>query len=235
MADEYIDMEFGGTVFRLTPEYVAHLAEAQSQLDAHLMALGQLSWSFSNLDHRIDCLFEPLLQCSATQVACMMVENIATRCSQLVRLLHLESSLSVEFRDWTIQLLNRVSGELAEERNRNLHDRWKMRWSEDEKSVTRIDKRPKIGKAQSRQPVAVTFNQQHLVTPAQIQGLADRMATVSHALEVVMHSLATWRQLGSLPPLDPQWLPASKAKALGRWDEGWPGELPQPPPPTRYE
>ncbi|MGZ3173061.1 MAG: hypothetical protein ACXU7G_08220, partial [Croceibacterium sp.] len=229
------DLDIAGTSFRMTREDVEHFIEGQRVFDAHLAALGQLAWSFTALDQSVDRLFEPLLQCSPEQVACMMVENISTRCTQLILLLHLEARPS-QFRDWTEKLLNRVSNELAGERNRYLHDSWVMHWGGgQEAKVTRTIKRPHLAAPQARKPKKITFNRRVPVTLPLMQNLASRMDTVSLALGVAGQNLETWRQKGRLPRLNPQWLPASKPKALGRWDGSWSAELPQPPPPARYE
>lgn len=210
------------------------MVEGQQFLDAHFAAVGQLTWSYAGLDRNIDRLFEPLLQCSPEQVACMMVENISTRCTQLIHLLHLEAK-PTQFRAWTEALLNRVSNELSGERNRYLHDHWEMKWSGSEKSVTRTTKRPSLAAPQSRQPKKLTFNKRMPVTVEQLENLSGRMETVSQSLWVARRALATWRRTKRLLPLHPQWIPASKPKALAHWDEAWNAELPQPPPPSRYE
>jgi len=233
--DQYTEIEVGGITLRMSEEALRGMFEAGDYLKEHLAELGGLCWSFAVLDHNVDRLFEPLLQCSEAQVACIMVENISTRCSQLTKLLHLESELPEEFCTWVCKLLVRSSDEIPGQRNRYVHDRWGMKWSVDEQSVTRITKKPRIEKAQSRERPGVTFNTEHPTTVEEMARLTAKIETVSSALQVARQSLEIWRRTGELPPIDPLWLPACMPKARGHLS-GWSlEEQPAQPPPSHYE
>jgi hypothetical protein len=233
--NEYTDIDVGGTTLRMSRAALENMAEAGKFLNQHLSALGALCWSYANLDSAINHLYEPLLDCSEAQVACLMVENISTRCEQLKRLLYLEAELDADFRQWVVDLLVRCSQELAGQRNRFVHDQWGFVWNAQEHKISRVNKRPKIGKPRSREAARLIVREETETAEADITRLMGQVETVSEALFVARHTLATWRQTGSLPPLEPQWLPASKPKALGHQSTWSPEERAVPPPPYRYE
>lgn len=118
-------------------DHTARMAEVEKHR-LHAMNLGQLCMSWAALDRVIDDLFEPLLDCSAAQVASIVtnVDNISARCDILKRFLHLEP-VGDEFREWLVAVLNRVSNELAPLRNRYIHDHWSVKLD----AIVRTDKR----------------------------------------------------------------------------------------------
>ena len=138
MDEPYFDIEVEGTTLRLVGDALRGFLEANDHFNGHYAALGRLCWTFADLDHAIDTLFEPLLQCSDVQVACMMVENISTRCTQLVRLIHLENNLEGDFASWLVELLNRTSGELTTEPPRLSRRLLSVRRSRDEQYKEQI-------------------------------------------------------------------------------------------------
>lgn len=180
------------------------------RLLAHHMSLGELCMTWAALDHMVDALFAPLLQCSKGQVASVVtnVENLSSRCEILKRLIHLEAP-SDQWREWFVALLDRVSNELAPLRNRYIHDYWDVKIT----GITRLDKRAKIGKPQSREAPILTFNTKHVTDPQEVAKLNQRCVAVLVGLSVAGQNLAIWRKTGR--PLEPDdlWLPLSKPRA----------------------
>lgn len=183
------------------------LAAAQHFLtisDAHAAALGYLCRSWAGLDGKVNQLFEPLLQCSAAQVACIVPENLGLRCEALKRLLHVEP-LPDPLVSFAVGLLDRVSRELAPMRNRLIHDGWSITKEE----TSRIDKRAKLGKPQSRQRMTVIHETKHPTELEDIKRADERIGTVLSALWALIHVLRRWRSEGQIPELSVQWLPAA--------------------------
>ena len=197
--------------FEVTEENYEHtlktLAAAKHILaisDAHAAALGYLCRSWAGLDGRVIQLFEPLLQCSAAQIACIVPENVGQRCEALKRLLHVEP-LPDPLVSFAVGLLDRVSGELAPLRNRLIHDSWSISKEE----TSRIDKRAKLGKPQSRQRMTVMRETRHPTALEEIKRVDEKVSTVHFGLWAVIHVLRRWRAEGHTPELDAQWLPAA--------------------------
>jgi hypothetical protein len=197
--------------FEVTEENYEHivrtLAVAEHILtisDAHAAALGYLCRSWAGLDSTVNQLFEPLLQCSSAQIACIVPENVGLRCEALKRLLHIEP-LPDPLVSFAVGLLDRVSGELAPLRNRLIHDGWSITKAE----PSRIDKRAKLGKTQSRQRTTVIHETKHPTELEEIKRVDGRIGTVQFALWALIHVLRRWRSDGQVPELDVEWLPAA--------------------------
>lgn len=176
--------------------------------DEYAVAVGNLASAWAGLDHRVDELFEPLLNCSEEKVACITVENIATRCEMLKKLLHTER-LPSKWTAWVEGLLNRTANELAPLRNRFIHDSWGM----SKTGFLRIDKRAKVGKVQSRQRPKLTYKTEHPTSVEDVYKLTMCVGTVSFALWAATHTLRLWRLEGRRLRLSRQWLPASMPTA----------------------
>lgn len=197
--------------FEVTEENYEHTVKTLAAVehivaisDAHAAALGYLCRSWAGLDARVNQLFEPLLQCSATQIACIVPENVGQRCEALKRLLYIEP-IPDPLVAFAVGLLDRVSGELAPLRNRLIHDGWSITKEE----TSRIDKRAKLGKPQSHQPMTVIHETKHPTQLEEIKHVGSRIGTVQFALWALIHVLRRWRSKGQVPELDVQWLPAA--------------------------
>lgn len=207
MGDTFEDL-----LFKMSPDQLAaNLEKAKALLaasDTHATSLGHLCVAYAGLDSAIASLYEPLLQCTPAQAACLVDENISRRCAVAIKLLHL-TELPPKLIDWIVRLLRRCDGELAAERNRHIHDNWHV----DPGSIKRIDARAKLGKPQSRQPATVIYNTEHPTTIEDVDRLCERVTTVSIALAAADSILRKWRQTGRRPKLDPEWLPACTPKS----------------------
>ena len=219
---------------KLSPKALKGLVDAGAYLDAHLKALGGMCWAFANLDNAISRLYEPVLQCSEEQAACIMIDNLSTRRDQLNRLLHLEVDLPDEFVSWVGRLLSRACDELASERNRCIHDCWTFNWSVERQSVARISKKPRLSKVPSRPRKQIIVRSENPTTAEDLQQLEGRIHTVASALGAARRSLETWRRTNQFSAPDPEWLPAGEARARGM-TKPWSAEAhPVQPPPSRY-
>jgi hypothetical protein len=197
--------------FEVTEENYEHtvktLAAAEHILaitDAHAAALGYLCLSWAGLDSAVNRLFEPLLKCSSAQIGCIVPENVRLRCEALKRLLHIEP-LPDPLVSFAVGLLDRASGELAPLRNRLIHDGWSI--TKDQ--TTRIDRRAKLGKPQSRRRIRVVHDTKHPTQLEEINRVSERISTVQIALSALIHVLQRWRSEGRIPELDVQWAPAA--------------------------
>jgi hypothetical protein len=172
--------------------------------DAHAAALGHLCQGWAGLDSRVNQLFEPLLQCGSVQIACIVPENVGQRCEALKRLLHIEP-LPDPLVTFAMALLDRVSNELAPLRNRLIHDGWSIT----KEKTSRIDKRAKLGRPQSRHRTTVIHGTRHPTELEEIRRVHERISTVQFGLWALIHVLHRWRSEGRIPELDAQWLPAA--------------------------
>jgi hypothetical protein len=206
---EMMGMHFNDPeILRQTLKHMEVMLEKSRALSE---AVGSLCVSFSSLDWNITRLYEPLLQCSEAQAACIADENISRRCAVAVKLVHLEK-LPHDLIDWISALLLRADGELGALRNRYIHDAYAIK----PEGTLRIERRPKLGKPQSHQRRKVTYNTEHPTTVEEIEHVSERVTTVTTALMAAASYLRLWRQSGQPPQLDPQWLPASKPNARMR-------------------
>ncbi len=183
-----------------------HFGEEAAKL--HAQSLGFVAIQWGHLDVAVSKMFEPLLDCSEMQVACILVENIASRCEMLKKLLHVED-LPPDWLGWVVGLLDRSANELAPQRNRLMHDLW---WFESGTAV-RTDQRAKVARTQSFQNATLSYNTKHLVTNDEIMRLHGRIYTVFTAICVANINLHRWRSKLLLPELDKQWYPACTSKS----------------------
>ncbi len=167
--------------------------------------IGFLSMESAGLDVVIDKLFEPLLNCTRAEVASIVPENFDARSAMLKRLLTI-NEIDDAWQNWIVALLNRVATELAPNRNRVIHDAWQV----ENGRFRRTQRRAIVGKAQAREPKSLLVDPETEVPLESIDKLITCTGTVSEALKVAVAALRQWRSEGQLPPIDPQWLPASK-------------------------
>jgi len=210
-----------------------NLEKSSHQLDRWDLitkALGELSVSWTHLDAAVDKLFQPLLNCTAEEVSCILVENVNARCSMLKRLI-VVAKAPQDWQKWIFGLLDRISNEIGPMRNRLLHDALQV----SDEGAYRIDKRPRLGRMRADQPISLSFNARHPVTIEDIHLLGDKMFTVSTALKIAQLSLSDWRKCGYFPQLDPLWLPASMETARCTFYRVSADELKRPLPPSNFE
>lgn len=198
--------------------------------DSFAKAIGNLSIDWAHLDRKLDELFQPLLNCTAEEVACILVENIDARCSQLKRLITVAKPPR-DWRDWIFAVLNRAANEIGPKRNRLLHDTWDFR----DNTAARTDKRAKIKQAQSRQEETLSFDTKHPVSAEEIELLTSCVFTVSMALDAAKLDLVQWREEGRFPEFDPQWIPAGKPTARCSAFRLTDTVPPRPVPPEQFE
>jgi hypothetical protein len=181
--------------------------------EAHAMSLGRLCIAWAVLDRTVDGIFKPMLNCSDAQVASIVtnIENISSRCDILKRLIT-DSKVPRAYAEWVIALLHRVSGELAPLRNRYVHDSWDITHEE----VTKIDKRAKITKAQSRQPDQLLFDTKDVTPTTEVDKLIAKVTLVMAMLSFARFDLAHWQQTKLPIEPHPPYIEASKPRARYR-------------------
>lgn len=166
--------------------------------------------AWAALDCLLDDLFEPLLECSTSQVASLMtnVESIGSRCEMLKRLAICEIPES-EYRSWLIAVLERVRSELAPLRNRYIHDRWSV----NDQEIVRTDKRAKVRKDQGIRPASLSYDTKHVADPMEVDRFTHRVHIVMTGLSFARLHLHSWRTRKFPLTLDPLMLPASMQNA----------------------
>lgn len=174
--------------------------------ESYSRAIGSLCIEFAELDRTIDRLFPLLLGCSEVQTACIVTDNIGAKCDSLARLVRVEAFES-GWTEWLCDLLKRAGEELAQRRNRIVHDSWKFRPD----GGIRVMRRAKTAIAGAGQAKTVEYNTEHRVTIDEIERLQGRVTTVILALEAAVRILDAWRTEGLHPSVPAQWIPACKA------------------------
>lgn len=179
-------------------------------ITAHEIHLGRLCISWAALDHELDSLFRPLLQCSAEQIAALVgnIDNTAARCEMLRRLIFVEAP-SEPWREWFVGLIDRITNELGPMRNRYIHDAWSV-FSQ---PLVRRDRRALVKQAQSRQPPKLVFNTEHVAEPGEVERFTSAVSTVLAAVAFAAIDLRRWRQTGKPLEPEPRLIPASKKHA----------------------
>ncbi len=182
----------------------------------HAIRLGDICIVWAVIDSQIDDLLALMLRLDPAQVACIATsaDRVASRCQMLIKLAVIEP-LDPDWRAWLTGLLNRTQGELADLRNRYVHDRWFLRSGR----IVRTDKRATVAKAQSRQPAALQFNREHVTDPSEMSRLLWCLEAMSFALAVAGDDLQRGRETGQPVTPDPIWLPAAQPRARVRTDE----------------
>lgn len=163
------------------------------------------------LDRTIDLCLQPLIRLTPSQTASLVtsIENISARCDVVKRLALLESP-NADWTAWFVQLLERVSGEIAPLRNRYVHDDWNLN---DPIKPLKINKRAYVAKAGAHQQKTVSFGQTEHVSTEKVEKLTLRIAALYDALNVAVQNLVDWRRTGSPLQVDPIWLPVSMPRS----------------------
>jgi hypothetical protein len=114
--------------------------------DTHCLALGRLCVAWAFVDRQLNDLIQYMIGCSDASAASIatVADGTASRCN-LIKLLNHERPIS---EGWTAALHKLISEiqEVAQVRNRYVHDRWELT----DDSIVRIDRRAAARKGQSR-------------------------------------------------------------------------------------
>ncbi len=205
--------------------------EQNDLITAHEINLGRLCMTWAALDHQLDALFQPLLECSRKQVAALVgnIDNTAMRCEMLKRLIWVEAP-SEAWREWFVKVLDRTSGELASVRNRYVHDTWSIIGQ----PFTRTDRRAKVLQIQAHQPPQLVFDTKHAAAPGEVEKFVMAVSSVLAALAFATQDLRHWRKTGRPIEPSPQLIPVSMSRARYRTPREHLEALGQGRPPSDY-
>lgn len=172
----------------------------------HARAIGELCMSWAALDHSVDQLLEPLLNCDRAIVASVSssVDRLEPRVDIAKRLI-VHAEFGDPWQHWFFDIFARITDELGPLRNRYVHDRWRMRRGE----MQRVVKRANVAKSQSREPKKLVFDSVHITPVAEVDRLRANIDTVTYAIEIASYDLEHWRKTGRLPRLRKLLIPAS--------------------------
>jgi hypothetical protein len=124
-------------------------------------------------------------------------DSVAARCN-IMRPLVREKPISDEWVDAFGVMLAQIEA-LAKSRNRMVHDRWELAGG----SVIRVDRRAFTKRPQSRQPVSVEFDTEHVTQPGEVDELTAKVGRMAFLVHCALRDLEDWLQQGLQvsPPL----------------------------------
>ena len=183
--------------------------EAVAKVHDHARAIGELCMSWAALDSAIDELLEPLLNCDRTTAASISssIDRLEPRVEIAKRMI-VHADFGEDWQKWFFAIFQRITDELGPQRNRYVHDRWRMRRGE----MQRIAKRAVIEKGQAYQALKLTFDHEHVTPVGEVDRVRSCVDTVTYAIELAANDLRDWRIKGRLRRLRTLLVPASKRR-----------------------
>ena len=195
-------------------------------LEEHALALGTLCIYWATLDSALAHLVATYLN-SEPNGAAVVAPDISTRCEQIRKLSHVTGP-DGEWRQCLVTLLNMIQGDLAEARNRYIHDDWSI----SQAGMVRIDRRPKLKRSQSRQPIQLITETSAVVPADWVYQLVNRTVDMVVAITFMGIDVRRWRKEGLTLKPPPQALELSNSKPLAelrrpapKWWQKQPGPL----------
>lgn len=157
--------------------------------------IGRLCMVWASLDRSANMLLTEILGVSEDQSACVatQLDPLASR-MRLLKTLTYTTSRSDEWKASLVELLNYIEGHLCAKRNRIVHDGWDFKGTE----PAQLDRRAKVMRAQSRQPLALSTVARSTVTAAHVDLVIKSAANCSVALLSAWTDLVAEREDG--PP-----------------------------------
>lgn len=176
----------------------------------HARAIGELCIAWAALDHAVDQMLEPLLNCGRDIVACISssMDRTGPRL-EIAKRLVVHLNLDDTWQGWLTDIFSRITEELGPLRNRYVHDRWRMKRGE----MWRIDSRAQVKKPQANQPKQLFFDSGEVTPVTEVDRLRANIETVTYAIEIATFDLRNWRKTGQLRPLRQQLVPASTRRS----------------------
>jgi len=202
-----------------SPETAGSFTDADV-IEEHALALGLLCIYWASLDNALANLLNTYLG-SDDVGAAVTAPDTSTRCEQIRKLAHVTGP-DGEWRDCLLRILRMIQKELAETRNRYIHDGWTI----SEAGMVRIDRRPKLQKPQARQPVQLVTESASVVPAEWVQLLTQRVIDTMVAIAFMAIDVRRWRDGESSLKPTPLALDLSTCKPLV--------EI-RPPAPTRWK
>lgn len=190
--------------------------------------IGHLCSFWAGLDKTANSLIRVALDCEERQAACIatQLDPVASRI-RLLKTLIVTTGQSAEWMDEALRWLNMVDGQLAPKRNRIIHDDWDF----DDATPQLIDRRAKVGRSQSRQPLSLVIEMKSEASPAYIASVIEDIALCTTAITFMVFDILDSR--GSEPkPLEETFLGAMPQMET-RLRQGIPTLGEQTPPPSK--
>lgn len=157
--------------------------------EAHCLALGRLCVAWATIDRQLNDLLGAMIGCSPAVTACITTgtDSVTARCEILGRLAH-EDPVSEDWPQLFAKLLKRV-GEQAGKRNRYVHDFWGL----SKGTLVRMDRRAFAKKPQSRQPMKIVFDTEHVTPPDEVDQLTEEIGKTAFMLHAALREVRDWR------------------------------------------
>lgn len=196
-------------------------------MEDHALALGTLCIYWATLDNALAHLLGSYLN-SDEIASAVVASDISTRCEQIRKLAHVTGP-DGEWRDCLVRILNMIQGEMAEARNRYIHDDWSV----SEAGMVRIDRRPKLKKRQSREPITLVTETASVVPSDWVYQLVSRVVDAMLAVTFMGIDVRRWRKDGQPLKPPPQCLELSNSKPLADLRPPAPARWSRQPAPLR--
>lgn len=172
----------------MTPEPRAE-AEAREILSRDIaQQLGQVCMIWAALDRHLDVLIAHLLNkpVNVARALSSRSDGVGERCEVIRRLLAMEAP-SAEYQRWLSSLMKRCGGELAERRNRYVHDMWRVQSD----TVHRQLRRPQLTASE------IVFDLHVEVTSDELKRFGYTLTSMLAMLLSAEHDLMCWRERGA--------------------------------------
>ena len=157
--------------------------------EAHCLALGRLCVAWATVDRQLNDLMGALIGCSpaATASITSTADGVSARCDILARLAY-ENPVSEDWPELFGKLVQRVT-QLSAKRNRYVHDYWAFTKG----TLVRMDRRASAKRPQSRQPVKLTYDTEHVTAPGEVDRLAEEIGKTAFILHAALRDVRDWR------------------------------------------
>lgn len=185
-----------------------HAFEGKDVIDEHALALGKLCIWWSTMDRTLADVVGLYLGVDETLTSCALPAETSTRC-EMIRRLAFATGPDGEWRECMVRLVNRVQTEMAEQRNRYVHDDWSV----SDAGMVRIDRRAKIKRPQSRKPPELVIEVERVVPVEWVQDLTEQVVDMMVALTIMGQDLTVWRKTKQTRPPAPLAVQASNYRS----------------------
>jgi hypothetical protein len=158
--------------------------------EAHCMALGNLCVVWATIDRQLNDLMAALIGCSPAATACIAsaADTVGARCNIMRNLVH-EDPINEEWAKLFVKMLTSISGDLAARRNRFVHDYWGFT----EGTIVRLDRRATAKRQQSRAPIKLIYDTEHVTPPGAVAALSKEISQMSFILHSALRDVQDWK------------------------------------------
>ena len=177
-------------------------------MEEHGLAVGMLCMFWAQLDHTIVVLIERLLGLDEVTTACITssARDTSHRCEIARRLVFLKAP-NDDWRDCLTGILNRVQNELANKRNRYVHDDWTIENAE----LIQFERQVKILKPQSREALKLIHSTPRTASTLEINNLSGLVIEMLIHIIFLGQGFETWSKTGQQPIPNEQAILLSKS------------------------